>query len=102
MVLGHVRPAYVIVTPEAYAAADQPLRRPIPGGRPLREALAMLAAAPAVDPRFAEDLETIRASAGAMPTDPWERAGPLVIGLDPRTKEGRGPGPRPLDDRMGA
>jgi hypothetical protein len=72
MVLSHGRPAYVIVSPDAYEAASQPPEPSIPRGRKLSEALAFLAAAPAPDPGFADDLEAIMASAGDAPPDPWE------------------------------
>ncbi len=71
MVLSHGRPAYVIVSPDAYEARGRPLAGSASGGRRLREALAILAAAPGPDPRFGDDLESIRASVGAMPADPW-------------------------------
>jgi PHD/YefM family antitoxin component YafN of YafNO toxin-antitoxin module len=73
MVLSHGRPAYVIVNPEAFEAGRRPLAG-VPAGRRLREALEILAAAPLPDPQFADDLEAIRASVGAMPADPWERS----------------------------
>jgi hypothetical protein len=73
MVVSHGRPAYVIVTPDIYETDRQP--PPMPRGRKLRDILAMLADAPSPDPDFADDLEAIRASADAIPSeDPWERS----------------------------
>ena len=73
MVVSHGRPAYVIVTPDAYEAVRRP--PPMPRGRKLRDVLAMLTDAPGPDPDFANDLEAIRASADAIPDeDPWERS----------------------------
>ncbi len=74
MVLSHGRPVYVIITPEAYEAGRRPLSGAVPRGRPLRDAIAGLAAAPRPDPTFGDDLEAILASAGTMPADPWERS----------------------------
>ena len=74
MVLDHGRPAYVIVSPEAYEAGGRPATRLIPGSRRLSDALEIMAAAPSPDPQFADDLEAIRASAGEVPPDPWERS----------------------------
>lgn len=73
MVLSHGRPAYVIVTPDAYGAGRQPA--PVVRGRRLRDVLAMMAAAPRPDPKFADDLEAILQSADTTPSDnPWERS----------------------------
>ena len=67
MVLNRDRPVYVLSN-----ADDRP---PASGsshhGRPLREALAIMAAAPLPDDRFGRDLEAIRGSIGSMPADPW-------------------------------
>ncbi|MEA2616510.1 MAG: hypothetical protein QOE72_2293, partial [Chloroflexota bacterium] len=67
VVLNRERPVYVLVNPEDHARASGPARK----GRPLREALAMLAGAPLPDPDFGEDLEAIRDAIGPMPEDPW-------------------------------
>lgn len=73
MVVSHGRPAYVIVTPDAYEADRQP--PPRSRGRKLRDVLAMLTDAPSPDPQFADDLEAIRASANSIPDhDPWEHS----------------------------
>ncbi|MGQ0843624.1 MAG: hypothetical protein ACT4QF_05775 [Sporichthyaceae bacterium] len=70
VVLNRDRPVYVIVNSEDRSVAGSPARR----GRPLREALAMLADAAAPDPMFAADMERIRASVGAVPDDPWAQS----------------------------
>jgi PHD/YefM family antitoxin component YafN of YafNO toxin-antitoxin module len=74
MVLSHGRPAYVIVSPDAYDARRQPLAAPVSRGRRLRDALEILETAPRPDPQFGDDLEAVRASPGSVPTDPWERS----------------------------
>jgi PHD/YefM family antitoxin component YafN of YafNO toxin-antitoxin module len=73
MVLSHGRPAFLIVSPDAYEGRGRPRATPNVG-RPLREALEILAAAPRPDPDFAADLEAVRASVGPLPDDPWERS----------------------------
>jgi hypothetical protein len=67
VVLNRERPAYVIVNPEDHAAASGPPRR----GRPLREALSVLANAAPPDPGFADDMEKVLGSVGPEPGDPW-------------------------------
>ena len=67
VVLNRDRPVYVIVHPEDHARAFAPA----PRGRPLREAVAILAGAPLPDPAFADDMEAVLASVGPMPADPW-------------------------------
>ncbi len=42
-----------------------------PPGRTLAEAVAVLARAPAPDPRFIEDMEAVTAATGGVPEDPW-------------------------------
>jgi hypothetical protein len=74
MVLSHGRPAYVIVSPDAYEAASQPPAPSIPRGRKLGELLDFFATAPAPDPGFADDIEAIQASVGDEPLDPWEHS----------------------------
>ena len=70
LVLSHDRPAFVLIHPD-----DDPAgARAVPRGRPLREALAVLAAGPTPDPDFAEDMEAVRAEIGATPEDPWARS----------------------------
>lgn len=67
VVMNRERPVFVILHPE-----DGPSARPsIRPGRPLRDALAMLAASAPPDVGFADDMESILASVGSDPTDPW-------------------------------
>lgn len=68
MVLNHGRPAFVITNPEDIENGS----RPAPRGRPLSEAVAVLAAAARPDRLFMRDLEHVLASVGATPVDPWE------------------------------
>jgi hypothetical protein len=67
VVVNRERPAYVIVHPDDGAATSRPARR----GRPLREALALLANAASPDPEFAEDMEAVLGEVGLAPEDPW-------------------------------
>ena len=67
VVVNRERPAYVIVHPDDRAAASHPARR----GRPLREALDLLANAAPPDPGFAEDMEAVLGEVGPSPDDPW-------------------------------
>jgi hypothetical protein len=67
VVVNHERPAFVIVHPDDAAAGPTTARR----GRPLREALGLLAAAALPDPGFADDMETVLADVGPLPDDPW-------------------------------
>jgi hypothetical protein len=66
VVVNHERPAFVIMHPDD-ATADSPARR----GRPLREALRLLADAAPPDPGFADDMEAVLADVGPAPDDPW-------------------------------
>jgi hypothetical protein len=66
LVVSHERPAFVIMHPDD--TADSPPARP---GRPLREALRLLAGAALPDPGFAEDMEAVLADVGPTPDDPW-------------------------------
>jgi hypothetical protein len=68
VVVNRERPVLVIVHPDDLPSAAP--RR----GRPLQEALALLAQAPPPDPGFAEDLEAVLDSVGPPPTDPWARS----------------------------
>lgn len=61
------RPVYVLVNPEDHARASGPARR----GRPLREALAILAGAPLPDPDFGDDMGAILETIGPVSEDPW-------------------------------
>jgi hypothetical protein len=70
LVVSHDRPAYLIVHPDDRPAGSAPARR----GRPLREALSLLSAAPLPDPAFAFDLESVLAHVGSAPDDPWARS----------------------------
>jgi hypothetical protein len=51
-------------------AVDSPGTR----GRPLREALELLAGAALPDPSFADDMEAVLADVGPAPDDPWARS----------------------------
>jgi hypothetical protein len=68
-VMNRERPAFVIVHPDDTAAAP-PARR----GRPLREALGILASAALPDPGFADDMEAVLRDVGPAPDDPWARS----------------------------
>ena len=70
VVVNHERPAFVIMHPDDSAASAAPARR----GRPLREALGLLAAAALPDPGFAGDMEAVLADIGPVPDDPWARS----------------------------
>jgi hypothetical protein len=67
VVFNRERPAYVIVHPDDHGRTMAAPRR----GRPLSEALALLAQAARPDPAFAEDMEAVLDSIGAAPADPW-------------------------------
>jgi hypothetical protein len=67
LVVSHERPAFVIVHPDDSAAHTPAARR----GRPLREALRLLADAAPPDPEFADDMEAVIADIGPTPDDPW-------------------------------
>jgi hypothetical protein len=43
-------------------------------GRPLREALGLLATAALPDPYFADDMEAVLGDVGPLPDDPWARS----------------------------
>jgi hypothetical protein len=64
------RPAFVIVHPDDTASSSLPARR----GRPLREALGLLADAALPDPGFADDMEAVLSEVGPAPDDPWARS----------------------------
>lgn len=63
------RPVYVIVHPDDHGRMAVPHR-----GRPLREALALLAQAAPPDPAFAEDMEAVLDAVGPAPVDPWAQS----------------------------
>jgi hypothetical protein len=67
LVVSHERPAFVIVHPDDSAALSPAARR----GRPLHEALRLLADAAPPDPEFANDMEAVIADIGPTPDDPW-------------------------------
>jgi hypothetical protein len=70
VILNRDRPVYVLSNPDDRRSVSKPLRR----GRPLREALAVLASAPLPDDLLGRDLESIRESTGPLPADPWARS----------------------------
>jgi hypothetical protein len=70
VVVNHERPAFVIVHPDDTAAGSPAVHR----GRPLREALALLAAAAVPDPGFGDDMEAVLTDVGPLPDDPWARS----------------------------
>ena len=69
VVVNHERPAFVIMHPDD-AAGPASVRR----GRPLREALGILAGGALPDPDFADDMEAVVADVGPSPDDPWARS----------------------------
>ncbi len=68
VVLNRERPAFVIVHPDD-RAQSAPRR-----GRPLRDALALLAQGAPPDRTFAEDLKAVLATVGLAPADPWAQS----------------------------
>jgi hypothetical protein len=70
VVVNRERAAYVIVHPDDHGAAAHPPRR----GRPLRDALALLAQAAPPDPAFAEDMQAVLETVGVTPPDPWAQS----------------------------
>lgn len=68
VVVNRERPVYVITHPDDHRASSP--RR----GRPLREALSLLAQAAPPDPAFAEDMEAVLDTVGPAPGDPWARS----------------------------
>ncbi len=66
VVFNRERPAFVIVHPD-----DHERTRVSNRGRPLREALALLAHAGSPDLAFAEDMEAVLDTVGPAPVDPW-------------------------------
>jgi len=69
-VMNRERAAFVIMHPDDTAAVSPPARR----GRPLREALGILASAAPPDPGFADDMEAVLRDVGPTPDDPWARS----------------------------
>jgi hypothetical protein len=70
VILNRDRPVYVLVNSDDHLRAPDSARK----GRPLREALAILAGAPLPDAEFGNDMEAIIDAIGPMPADPWERS----------------------------
>jgi hypothetical protein len=70
VVVNRERPAFVIVHPDDHGQMTGSPRR----GRPLREALSLLAQAAPPDPAFAEDMEAVLDAVGPVPGDPWARS----------------------------
>jgi hypothetical protein len=70
VVLNRERPVYVLVHPDDRGATTRASRR----GRPLRDALAVLAQASPPDPAFAEDMRAVLDTVGPAPADPWARS----------------------------
>jgi hypothetical protein len=70
VVVNHERPAFIIMHPDDTATYSPAARR----GRPLHEALGLLAEAALPDPGFADDMEAVLADVGTTPDDPWERS----------------------------
>jgi hypothetical protein len=70
VVFNRERPAYVIVHPDDHHQTTAPRRR----GRPLRDALSLLAQAASPDPAFAEDMEAVLDAVGPPPGDPWAQS----------------------------
>ncbi len=68
VVVNRERPVYVITHPDDRGASSP--RR----GRPLREALSLLAQAAPPDPAFAEDMESVLDAIGPAPGDPWAQS----------------------------
>jgi hypothetical protein len=69
VVLNRERPVYVILNPEDRRGQMGPAL-----GRPLDEALALMAVAPLPDDEFGNDMRAVREATGEMPSDPWERS----------------------------
>ena len=67
VVVNHERPAFIIMHPDDTAAGSRAARR----GRPLHEALGLLAGAALPDPGFADDVEAVLADVGPLPDDLW-------------------------------
>ena len=70
LVVNHERPTFVIMHPDDTTARPETVRP----GRPLREALGLLASAALPDPGFADDMEAVLADIGSAPDDPWARS----------------------------
>ncbi len=66
VVVNRERPAYVIVHPDDRGQAMGARR-----GRPLRDALSLLAQSAPPDQAFAEDMQAVLDAVGQAPSDPW-------------------------------
>ncbi len=69
VIFNRERPAYVIVHPDDRRRAAAGRR-----GRPLKEALALLAEAARPDPAFGADMQAVLDSVGPPPADPWAQS----------------------------
>jgi hypothetical protein len=69
VVFNRERPAYVIIHPDDHGRTAASRR-----GRPLKEALPLLAQAAPPDPAFAEDMEAVLDTVGPAPADPWAQS----------------------------
>ena len=67
VVLNRDRPVYVLSNPEDRRSAATSMVK----GRPLRESIVILTAAPLPDAWFGADLEAVRDAVGQIPADPW-------------------------------
>jgi hypothetical protein len=70
VVVNRERPAYVIVNPDDRGPAARSPHR----GRPLKDALVLLAQAAPPDPAFAEDMEAVLETIGSAPADLWAQS----------------------------
>lgn len=69
VVLNRERPVYLILNPEDRRGRAEPLP-----GRPLDEAMALMAAAPLPDADFEADMRAVLDAVGETPGDPWEHS----------------------------
>jgi hypothetical protein len=67
VVVNRERPTFVIVHPDDHRSTAPPPRR----GRPVREALALLANVAPPDPAFADDMTDVLGAVGTGPDNPW-------------------------------
>jgi hypothetical protein len=68
VVLNRGLPVYLILDPENRRGHLEPL------GRPLDEALALIAVAPLPDDEFGNDMRAVREAVGEQPSDPREHS----------------------------
>jgi len=69
VIFNRERPAYVIVHPDDRGRSVGARR-----GRPLKDALALLAEAARPDPAFGADMQAVLDSVGPAPVDPWAQS----------------------------